>query len=245
MVNRHFKVPKRDHRSVIERVDWRLHLDRHTEQRPLLNHPLIQHQVVAVQMDWNVKRRPGRLHPGDVIDVCVGQQDMTHTHRLLRCTGNELIHFVTGVDDDGLAGAGAGDDEAVLHERRDGSDFEDHNEAMVLCALDDLLFSVKISTAAKLLGAPVYFERKAEAVIDSVREKQPALVIFDLNSVRMRPLDAIAALKADPVLSQIPTLGFVSHADAATIAAARGAGIDEVMARSTFTERLGEILTRA
>ncbi|MEQ1758458.1 MAG: hypothetical protein ABL986_09085 [Vicinamibacterales bacterium] len=116
---------------------------------------------------------------------------------------------------------------------------------MVLCALDDLLFSVKISTAAKLLGAPVYFERKAEAVIDSVREKQPALVIFDLNSVRMRPLDAIAALKADPVLSQIPTLGFVSHADAATIAAARGAGIDEVMARSTFTERLGEILTRA
>jgi len=114
---------------------------------------------------------------------------------------------------------------------------------MVLCVLDDLLFSVKISTAAKLLSAPVYFERKADAVVESVREKRPALVIFDLNSARLRPLEAIALLKSDPDLRNIPTLGFVSHADSATIAAARQAGIDDVVARSAFVDRLPEFLT--
>lgn len=116
---------------------------------------------------------------------------------------------------------------------------------MVLCVLDDLLFSVKISTASKLLGASVYFERKPEAVLDTVRAKRPALIVFDLNSVRLQPIAAIAAIKSDVELRLIPTLGFVQHADAATIAAARAAGIDEVIARSAFAERLPELLTRA
>jgi hypothetical protein len=30
---------------------------------------------------------------------------------------------------------------------------------MIVCAIDDLLFSIKISTAAKQLGVNVYFER--------------------------------------------------------------------------------------
>jgi CheY-like chemotaxis protein len=116
---------------------------------------------------------------------------------------------------------------------------------MVMCVLDDLLFSVKISTTAKRLGVDVYFERKAESVVDSVRTKRPALVIFDLNSQALKPLGAIGMLKSEPELRAIPTLGFVSHADAETIAAARQAGIDEVMARSAFSDRLPELLSRA
>ena len=61
-----------------------------------------------------------------------------------------------------------------------------------------------------------------------VREKQPGLVIFDLNSARLNPLAAIKALKADPELQSIRTLGYVSHVDSDTIAAARSAGIDQV-----------------
>lgn len=116
---------------------------------------------------------------------------------------------------------------------------------MIVCAIDDLMFSVKISTAAKQLKADVYFERGADKVVETVRAKQPSLVIFDLNSARMRPLDAIAALKADPELKTVRTLGYVSHADVETIAAARTAGIDEVLARSAFTAQLGQILTSA
>jgi PleD family two-component response regulator len=113
---------------------------------------------------------------------------------------------------------------------------------MIVCVLDDLLFSVKISTAAKAVGADVYFERTPGTVADRIREKHPSLAIFDLNSAKFNPLGVIAQLKADPATRDIRTLGFVSHVHVDTIDAARAAGIDEVLARSAFAERLGEIL---
>lgn len=113
---------------------------------------------------------------------------------------------------------------------------------MILCVLDDLLFSIKIKTAAKTLGVEVCFERAADQVLASVRSKAPRLVIFDLDSARMRPMEAIAAMKADPPLRDILTLGFVSHVHDEVIARARSAGIDQVLARSAFVERLGSIL---
>ena len=116
---------------------------------------------------------------------------------------------------------------------------------MILCAIDDLIFSIKISTAAKSLGVDIYFERTPEMVVARVREKQPSLVIFDLNSKRMNPMAAIAEMKADTGLKSVRTLGYVSHVDSDAIAAARNAGIDQVLARSAFSDRLGEILTRA
>ena len=114
---------------------------------------------------------------------------------------------------------------------------------MIVCAIDDLMFSIKISNAAKSLQADVYFERSADKVLQTIREKRPSLVIFDLNSGRLRPLEAIAALKSDPELSAIRSLGYVAHVDTATIEAARAAGIDQVLARSAFAAQLGEILT--
>jgi CheY-like chemotaxis protein len=114
---------------------------------------------------------------------------------------------------------------------------------MIVCVVDDLIFSIKISTAAKALGVQVYFERAADKVVATIREKQPSLVIFDLNSAKLRPLDVIGALKQDPELKHVETLGFVSHVQADVIDAARKAGIDEVLARSAFSDRLGEILS--
>jgi CheY-like chemotaxis protein len=113
---------------------------------------------------------------------------------------------------------------------------------MIFCVVDDLIFSIKISTAAKALGVNIYFERAPDMVVPRIREKKPSLVIFDLNSAKLRPIDAIAALKTDPELRHIETLGFVSHVQTDVINAARKAGVDEVLARSAFAERLAEIL---
>ena len=113
---------------------------------------------------------------------------------------------------------------------------------MILCVVDDLIFSVKISTTAKALGTEMYFERNPDMVLARIREKQPALVIFDLNGAKLRPLEAIAAMKSDPALRSIRTLGYVSHVQTDVINASRAAGIDEVLARSAFAERLGQIL---
>jgi len=117
---------------------------------------------------------------------------------------------------------------------------------MILCVMDDLIFSIKIQTAAKALGGiDLFFERSPDMVVPRIREKQPSLVIFDLNSRTTNPMTAIAEMKADPDLKAIRTLGFVSHVDADAVAAARAAGIDQVLARSAFAAQLGQILTTA
>jgi CheY-like chemotaxis protein len=113
---------------------------------------------------------------------------------------------------------------------------------MIVCAIEDLIFSIKISTAAKQLGVDIYFERLRDRVLPTIREKQPSMVIFDLNSSRLDPMTVIAAMKADPQLQNVKTLGYVSHVDSDAIAAARNAGIDQVLARSAFTAQLGAIL---
>ena len=106
-----------------------------------------------------------------------------------------------------------------------------------------MIFSIKISTTARALAAPVFFERMPEMILPRIRETRPSLVILDLNSAKLRPLEVIAQMKADPGLRDIRTLGYVSHVQTDVISAARNAGIDEVLARSAFSERLGQILT--
>ena len=67
-----------------------------------------------------------------------------------------------------------------------------------------------------------------------------------MTSDYIRRIEAVdREMKADPELKDVRTLGYVSHVDTATIAAARAAGIDEVLARSAFSARLAEILTSA
>jgi len=113
----------------------------------------------------------------------------------------------------------------------------------IVAAVDDLMFSSRIRTAARQMGIDLSFARSPEDLLSQARAKNPGLIIFDLNATNLDPIATIAALKADDSLRAITTIGFVSHVDASLIAQARAAGIDEVLARSAFSARLGEILT--
>lgn len=106
------------------------------------------------------------------------------------------------------------------------------------------MFSSKIKTTATQLGVPVAFARTSAGALTDMRATTPALVILDLNSTRTDPLGTVAAMKADPALAAIPTVGFVSHVQTELIDQAREAGVSEVMARSAFTQRLPEIIAR-
>jgi CheY-like chemotaxis protein len=114
---------------------------------------------------------------------------------------------------------------------------------MILVAVDDLLFSSKIRATARQAGVEVTFARTPADILSQARSLKPSLVIFDINCAKADPINTVAALKADPELRTIPTAGFVSHVDTALITAARGAGMDDVMARSAFVANLPEILT--
>jgi PleD family two-component response regulator len=113
---------------------------------------------------------------------------------------------------------------------------------VILALVDDLMFASKIKTAAGQLGVPVAFLRSGEAALTKMRETPPSLVIFDLNATRLDPVGTAAAMRADPALAAIRTVGFVSHVHTELIDAARAAGVTEVIARSAFSSQLAEIL---
>jgi PleD family two-component response regulator len=115
---------------------------------------------------------------------------------------------------------------------------------MILAVLDDLMFSSKIKTAANHLGVDLRFSRSVDGALETMRKNETTMVIFDLNNERIGPLAIVAAMKQDPVLAAIPTVGYASHVQTDVIDAARQAGVGEVLARSAFVQQLGEILSR-
>jgi PleD family two-component response regulator len=113
---------------------------------------------------------------------------------------------------------------------------------MILALVADLMFSSKIRAAAGASGADVRFARTAEDAVAQARALPPSLVLLDLNAAPLAPVETIARFKADSALAGVRIVGFVSHVQSDIIAAARAAGIDEVLARSAFVSRLPELL---
>lgn len=113
---------------------------------------------------------------------------------------------------------------------------------MIVAAVDDLLFSSKIRTVAKQVGAELTFARTPDEILQKVRAERPSLFLVDLNSGKADPIATIAAIRADEQLADVRILGFASHVHVGVIRAAREAGADEVLPRSAFAARLQEIL---
>lgn len=89
----------------------------------------------------------------------------------------------------------------------------------------------------------VRFVRTVEATIEAARLDKPALVICDLHSQKVDPLELANQLKADEELRSIPLLGFFSHVQTELQRQAEAAGFDRVLPRSAFTKNLGVILS--
>jgi PleD family two-component response regulator len=116
---------------------------------------------------------------------------------------------------------------------------------MILAVLDDLMFTSKIKTTAGQIGVAVSFARSADAALSEMRKTTPSLVILDLNNARTNPLGLVSSMRQDPMLAAVRTVGYASHVQTDVIDAARRAGVNEVLARSAFTQRLAEILGAA
>jgi PleD family two-component response regulator len=138
----------------------------------------------------------------------------------------------------------AGDDEPVLVERRDGGAL-DYDHRVILAIVDDLMFTSKIRTTARQLDVPLSIARSREDALADMHAHPPALVILDLNCARTDPMGIVAAMKADPTLAAIRTIGFSHHSQTDAIEAARRAGVGEVLARGTFFERLPDYMVQA
>jgi CheY-like chemotaxis protein len=113
----------------------------------------------------------------------------------------------------------------------------------IIAVVDDLFFASKIRGTAEELGVTASFARNIGVLLESARRDQPSLVICDLHSEKVDPMDLAKQLKADEQLHSIQLLGFFSHVQVELQDQATAAGFDRVMPRSAFSKNLAEILS--
>lgn len=114
---------------------------------------------------------------------------------------------------------------------------------MVLAVVDDLLFSSKIRGAAEHVGESIAFVRARADVVPQLVATGARTVIFDLERTPLDPVGAIREIRAREDLAPVRILAFVRHTNTDTIAQARAAGADVVLARSAFFPALPDLLT--
>jgi CheY-like chemotaxis protein len=112
----------------------------------------------------------------------------------------------------------------------------------VIAVVDDLFFASKIRGTAEQLSVSVNFPRSLDAAIEAATRDRPALIICDLHSSRIDPIELARELKADEQLRSIPLIGFFSHVKTEVQRQAEDAGFDQVLPRSLFTKNLALIL---
>src|SRR5258708_9874896 len=111
----------------------------------------------------------------------------------------------------------------------------------VVALMDDLFFQMKLAETAKQLGVEVKVAANGEALM-GLMTSDPKLVIVDLNA-RSQPIAAIEKLRQ--TRKDVRVVGFLSHLQRELAAPAEAAGCDEVLPRSSLTQKLAAILDLA
>ena len=111
----------------------------------------------------------------------------------------------------------------------------------VIAAVSDLFFAVKVNDVLKKLDMEMKMAKSVEDAIEKARIPT-ALIVVDLNDRAMDGLELVKALKGDPMLASIPVLAFSSHVQVELIDEAKAAGVEAVVARSVFADRLPELI---
>ena len=89
---------------------------------------------------------------------------------------------------------------------------------IVLAAVDDVFFSSRIESVARLAGVELVQALDEEQLGRFLSGATPQMIILDLNGKACAPIEAIRRIKADARLSQVPLIGalvrqFPSDAD--------------------------------
>lgn len=113
------------------------------------------------------------------------------------------------------------------------TDSTDQANLPVLALVRDLMFSSKIIATAREMGVTVKIVRDPAKLAEEAGGK----LLVDLNQP-----GTIESANAWMQRTGARAIGFASHVDTATIQSAKDAGFSQVLARSQFTARLGELL---
>jgi DNA-binding NarL/FixJ family response regulator len=110
----------------------------------------------------------------------------------------------------------------------------------IIALVTDLIFTTKIRSTAAAVGAPIRLIRSTSDLPVAAAGNPVGLVILDLNAAGLDVASAVAAARALPGSPRV--VAYLSHVQTDLAVAARAAGADEILARSTFTARLPALL---
>jgi CheY-like chemotaxis protein len=111
----------------------------------------------------------------------------------------------------------------------------------VLVLTDDLFWRTKIEHALKSSQTPGVFLDDPSKLEKSADPTRVGLVLVDL-ALKQDPLAAVAALKKSPKTKSITVVGYCEHVRKELIEKGHKAGCDQVLPRSTFSQKLGELI---
>lgn len=112
----------------------------------------------------------------------------------------------------------------------------------VLALVDDLFFSSKIASTARLCSVPLRLLQTPRELVQAADPEKVKLIIVDLNGRTTEPVQAIQELKGSSDRDPIPILAYYSHVQNELAEEARKAGAQWILPRSAFSARLAGIL---
>ena len=105
----------------------------------------------------------------------------------------------------------------------------------VVALTADMIFAARIRGAAP----HVVLARDVKDLLTKVSEMKPDLVVLDMDRRGLDVRDTVEQLKA----AGVEVLCYVSHVREDLISEAKEAGADRVMARGSFANKIGDLLT--
>jgi CheY-like chemotaxis protein len=111
--------------------------------------------------------------------------------------------------------------------------------AKVIAAIPDVFFRAKVLETAKQLSVQVEVARDADELLQQVRSEKPLLILMDLQSKALQPLDTLIALEG------ISIVGYLAHEEVELRDQALAAGCAEVLTKGQFSASLPALLRRA
>jgi hypothetical protein len=110
----------------------------------------------------------------------------------------------------------------------------------VILAVRDLVFRSKILAAAERLGADVRLAPRGTPLDEAARTLGPGTLVLDLGEPGV-----VAQVPAARAAGATRVVGFLGHLQIDLMEASRAAGVDEVLTRGQFVQRLDDLLRGA
>lgn len=112
----------------------------------------------------------------------------------------------------------------------------------VVAAVTDLFFKARVASTGLASKAEVLFETSLAGFVARANEGPVDLIVVDLNAREFEAVGLVRSLKSEPMLADVPIVGFLSHMQVDLKREAEAAGIDAAIARSEFVARLPGLL---